>query len=239
MGWRRGNVVVGGAEGTASLRGRGGQSHFARDRNWESPLRKIGTVPSAKLGQSPPQNWDSPLRKIRTAAGGIETAGGAPGGNCKGPHSVVYSAFCRDLMAGDPSKAMFESVEGSVRFPAAGGRNSASSGRTAEIYEKSLAPARAGRGSSSTKAPHGQRPASSRPLPDPGDQGPVPSLPHHARISRASARRVGTRTGCRSRSKSAKSWASTPRKRSKPSASNRSSTAAWKASFAIPGSGKC
>ena len=56
--------------------------------------------------------------------------------------------------------------------------------------------------------------------------------------SAASARPAGTPTGCRSRSRSARNWASTPRRRSRPTASNRSSTSASRAFSATCSSGK-
>ncbi len=65
------------------------------------------------------------------------------------------------------------------------------------------------------------------------------SFPATARCAAfaASARPAGTRTGCRSKSKSARSSASTPRMKSNPMASSPSSTAAWKACFATRSSG--
>ncbi len=110
---------------------------------------------------------------------------------------------------------MFDTIESSVSLP----RQEDEIIRfwkERQIYEKSLA-ARAGRPAVRLLrgAAHGQRPAASGPLPDPGHQGPLPPLQDDARLPLPSARPAGTPTACRSRSRSARSWASTPRRRSR------------------------
>ena len=73
--------------------------------------------------------------------------------------------------------------------------------------------------------PTTRRPSSLGPRPLARLQGHLPALPHDDRAPRAAARRAGTATGCRSSSRSRRSWGSPRRPRSR-STGSRSSTRA-------------
>ena len=125
---------------------------------------------------------------------------------------------------------MFKPVESSVSFPQLE-ESISSFGRSGESTKNRSPPGRAPRHSSSTRARRRPTACPIRAIASPGPSRTCfPATKPCGDIS-ANARRAGTPTGCRSKSRSAKSWASTPRRRSRLSASSRSSTSCLESVF--------
>ncbi len=131
---------------------------------------------------------------------------------------------------------MFRPVPSSVQFPALEAQIGAF-WKERRVYEKSLARAPEPRGSSFMK----DRPRQTAcPIPATASPGQsrtcFPAIAPCAATC-ASAKPVGIPTDCRSKWKCARNWGSIPRRKSRPSASSRSFTSAWRASFATPSNG--
>ena len=132
---------------------------------------------------------------------------------------------------------MFQPVESSVSFPKAREKKSPSIGKSIR-YTRNRWP-RGPRGQPSSSMKVRRRPTACR-IPataSPGRSKTSSLATKPCRATAASARPAGTRTACPSRSRSVRNSAYTRRRRSRTTASNRSSGSASRASSATSNSG--